>query len=105
LLKTDIANRDRLPFHGKAKNIYVGMDIQNEELDILVFRSGMGLDERLMASFKVQESKEKCILATKYYNDEYRAQLTVDSPSSLRIEYYLKDSGLLDEYVASFFFY
>jgi hypothetical protein len=86
LLKTDIANNDKAPFHGKTKNIYVGIDIKNNEIDILFFRSGMGLDERLTASFKVQRSNGKCILATKYYNDEYRAQLTVDSPSSLRIE-------------------
>jgi hypothetical protein len=104
LIKSNSDKNNPPPFHGSVKNIYVGLDIRNNEIDLLFFRTGMGTDERLFASFKVQESDSQCVLKTKHYQDKYYAQLTIDSWSSLRVEYYFVESGQLDESNQNYFF-
>ncbi|MFT6330753.1 MAG: hypothetical protein ACJAYN_002699 [Bermanella sp.] len=104
LIKTQKDDSTPPQIHGIIKNIYVGLDNRNEEIDLLFFRAGMGVDERFLASFKVQKSDNKCVLATPHYDEKRYAQLTIDSWSSLRLEYYLIDDGEIDEYAPNYIF-
>jgi hypothetical protein len=104
LLKTQRDVSKPASTHGVRKNIYVGLDLKNQEIDLLFFRTGLGIDERLLASFKVQESDNKCVLATHQYDNKRYAQLTIDSWSSFRIEYIWVENGEVDEYTLNYIF-